>query len=89
MNNMASYSMWYVIIVHDWFFYTGKKEFLEKQKDYLKGVADLLSAHIDEKGQDTVKEGRFLDWPSEGKKKIGCRRTGDPYLGGGKSERNF
>ena len=70
MNNMASYSMWYVIIVHDWFFYTGKKEFLEKQKDYLKGVADLLSAHIDEKGQDTVKEGRFLDWPSEGKKKI-------------------
>ena len=70
MNNMASYSMWYVIILHDWFFYTGKKEFLEKQKDYLKGVADLLSAHIDEKGQDTVKEGRFLDWPSEGKKKI-------------------
>ena len=70
MNNMASYSMWYVIIVHDWFFYTGKKEFLEKQKDYLKGVADLLSAHIDEKGQDTVKAGRFLDWPSEGKKKI-------------------
>ena len=70
MNNMASYSMWYVIIVHDWFFYTGKKEFLEKQKDYLKGVADLLSAHIDKKGQDTVKEGRFLDWPSEGKKKI-------------------
>ena len=70
MNNMASYSMWYAIIVHDWFFYTGKKEFLEKQKNYLKGVSDLLSAHIDEKGQDTVKEGRFLDWPSRGKKKI-------------------
>ena len=70
MNHMASYSMWYAIIVHDWFFYTGKKEFLEKQKAYLKGISDLLSAHIDEKGQDTVKEGRFLDWPSEGKKKI-------------------
>lgn len=70
MNGMASYSMWYVIIVYDWFLYTGKKEFLEKQKDYLKGVSDLLSFHIDENGQDTVKEGRFLDWPSEGKKRI-------------------
>ncbi len=70
MNHMASYSMWYSIIVHDWYFYTGKKEFLEKQKDYLKGILDQLSAHIDENGQDTVDEGRFLDWPSEGKKKI-------------------
>ena len=54
-----------------------KKEFLEKQKDYLKGVADLLSAHIDKKGQDTVKEGRFLDWPSEGKKtgQLSVRKT--------------
>ncbi len=70
MNHMASYSMWYSIIVHDWYFYTGKKEFLEKQKDYLKGILDQLSAHIDENGQDTVDEGRFLDWLSEGKKKI-------------------
>lgn len=70
MNHMASYSMWYSIIVHDWYFYTGKKEFLEKQKDYLKGILDQLSAHIDENGQDIVDEGRFLDWPSEGKKKI-------------------
>ena len=70
MNHMASYSMWYSIIVHDWYFYTGKKEFLEKQKDYLKGILDQLSAHIDENGQDTVDEGRFLDWSSEGKKKI-------------------
>lgn len=69
MNGMASYSMWYTIIVYDWYFYTGKKEFLEKQKDYLGGILDQLSAHIDGKGQDTVREGRFLDWPSEGKEK--------------------
>ena len=69
MNNMASYSMWYVIIVHDWFFYTGKKEFLEKQKDYLKGVADLLSAHIDEKGQDSVKEDFWTGLP-RGKRRL-------------------
>ncbi len=67
MNGMASYSMWYSIITWDWYQYTGKKEFLEKQREYLKGLSEQLSAHIDEKGQDTVKEGRFLDWPSEGK----------------------
>lgn len=70
MNNYASYTMWYVIIVYDWYFHTGKKEFLEKQKEYLEGVSEQLSQYIDENGQDTVREGRFLDWPSEGKAKV-------------------
>lgn len=70
MNGMASYSMWYIVIAYDWYFYTGRKEFLTKQRDYLAGLMEQLSAHIDENGQDTVKEGRFLDWPSEGKDKI-------------------
>lgn len=69
MNTMASYSMWYVIIVYDWYLRTGKKEFLEKQKDYLIGLQAQLSAHIDENGKDTVVDGRFLDWPSVGKPK--------------------
>lgn len=64
MNGMASYSMWYVIIVYDWFMYTGALEFLEKQKEYLIGILKQLSQNIDENGQDTVAEGRFLDWPS-------------------------
>ena len=70
MNNMASYSMWYVIIVYDWFLYTGKRTILEEQRDYLAGVLDLLSKHIDENGKDTVVEGRFLDWPSVGKDNV-------------------
>lgn len=70
MNTMASYSMWYAIIVYDWFLRTGKKEFLEKQKDYLKGLSDQLSEYIDENGKDTVTKGRFLDWPSVGKDKV-------------------
>lgn len=70
MNNYASYTMWYVIVVYDWYFHTGKKEFLEKQREYLEGVAEQLSQYIDENGQDTVREGRFLDWPSEGKAKV-------------------
>ena len=50
MNTMASYSMWYVMIVYDWFLHTGNKEFLEKQEGYLTGLADQLSQSIDENG---------------------------------------
>lgn len=67
INGMASYSMWYAIIVYDWFLYTGKREFLERQKEYLKGIFAQLSEHIDENGKDTVTQGRFLDWPSNNK----------------------
>ena len=74
MNGMATYTMWYVLIVHDWFRYNGKVEFLTKQRDYLAGVMDLLSQYINENGQDIVAwgepEGRFVDWPSCGKEKI-------------------
>lgn len=67
MNNMAAYTMWYVIIVRDWFLYTGNFPWIEQQKEYLLGVAHMLSAHIDEEGKDTVKDGRFMDWPSSEK----------------------
>ncbi len=70
MNNMASYSMWYAIIVYDWFLCTGKEKFLEKQESYLTGLLHQLSQYIDENGKDTVTEGRFLDWPSVGKEKV-------------------
>ena len=70
MNNMASYSMWYSIIVSDWYLYTGNMGFLAKQKDYLAGILDQLSEHIDENGKDTVTKGRFLDWPSVGKDNV-------------------
>ena len=64
MNGMASYTMWYAIIVHDWFMYTGDLEWLRSQEEYLEGISRQLSECIDEKGKDTVTEGRFLDWPS-------------------------
>lgn len=70
MNHMSTYSMWYVIILYDWYMHTGHKNFLEKQKEYLAGVMDQLSAYIDQNGQDTVTEGRFMDWPSYGQKEI-------------------
>ena len=58
MNGMASYTMWYAIIVHDWFMYTGDLEWLRSQEEYLEGISRQLSECIDEKGKDTVTEGR-------------------------------
>ena len=64
MNTMAAYSRGYVIIVYDWFLYTGHLDWVKAQADYLKGLSDQLSEHIDSEGKDTVTQGRFLDWPS-------------------------
>ena len=44
--------------------YTGDLEWLRSQEEYLEGISRQLSECIDEKGKDTVTEGRFLDWPS-------------------------
>lgn len=64
MNGMASYTMWYSIIVHDWYLYTGDLDWIREQEDYLEGIFTQLSACMDGNGKDTVTEGRFLDWPS-------------------------
>jgi len=70
MNTLCTYSMWYVYILYDWFMYTGKKEILEKQKEYLIGLLDILSAHIDENGKNVIPEGRFLDWPTKARSNV-------------------
>lgn len=64
INNMPTYSMWWIITQHDWYQYKGDLEYLEKQKDYLIGLFNQLSECIDEYGKDTTPEHRFVDWPS-------------------------
>jgi hypothetical protein len=64
MNGLATYSMWYLIIVADWYMRTGKLEWLRSQQEYLTGIYEQLSMSIDENGKNSVKEGRFLDWPT-------------------------
>jgi alpha-L-rhamnosidase len=64
MNGLATYSIWYLIIVSDWFMHTGKLEWLREQQEYLTGIYEQLSVNIDEDGKNCVKDGRFLDWPS-------------------------
>lgn len=65
MNRIASYTMWYVIIAYDWYFYTGDRKWLLAQEDYLTGVAKQLIGLIGPDGRYLLEDPEyFLDWPS-------------------------
>lgn len=64
MNNMPAYSLWWILILHDWYFATGNREYLEEQRKYLTGLSEQLFSHIGPDGGDTIKN-YFLDWPTD------------------------
>lgn len=64
MNGMVSYSMWWIIIQRDWYMHTGDMQYLQQQKTYMAALLKQLAANIDAGNSETLKGGRFLDWPS-------------------------
>ncbi|MCC8089353.1 MAG: alpha-L-rhamnosidase [Rikenellaceae bacterium] len=64
MNGMSAYSLWYLIIQHDWYRHSGDMEFLNKHKNYILGLIDLIDSKIKEDGSEELSGFRFLDWPS-------------------------
>lgn len=66
MNGMPTYSLWWLLIVYDWYWYTGSRDFLEEQRDYVRGLTAQLTGMVDDDGSDTL-PGYFLDWPSCGR----------------------
>jgi len=69
MNGISSYSMWWILIQRDWYYYQGDLDYLKQQKDYLAGLLKQLSSKIDADGNENLDGGRFLDWPSNENKK--------------------
>ncbi|MBE6220070.1 MAG: alpha-L-rhamnosidase [Rikenellaceae bacterium] len=67
MSGMYTYSIWWVIIQRDWYYFHGDEEYLKKQRDYLVGLLDILLGKVDENGFETS-GGGFLDWPSNANK---------------------
>ena len=66
MNGISSYSMWWIIMQHDWYQFHGRLDYLKQQKTYLTSLLDLFTQYVDEKGHEKLKGlgMRFLDWPS-------------------------
>jgi alpha-L-rhamnosidase len=63
MNGLSSYSMWWVIIHHEWYRHQGKLSYLQEQRAYLLPLLRQLMTKIDEENREQL-DGRFLDWPS-------------------------
>ena len=63
MNNMGSWSLWWVVIQRDWYRCHGDIEYLRSQKDYLVGLLDVFASHIDDQNRQHL-PGGFVDWPT-------------------------
>ena len=51
MNGIASYSMWWAIIVADYYLLTGCKDFILRQFDYIKGLVDRFDEMVKDDGE--------------------------------------
>jgi len=65
MNDIYTYSMWWIIILADYYKEFACKEYVKKHIRYLVELLDLLDGLVDEKG-DLNREIRYLvDWPTK------------------------
>ena len=66
MNNIPSYSLWWILSVLDWFCYTGDRDFLEQQAAYVGALEDELLAKVADDPINPLPYKPFLDWASVG-----------------------
>jgi len=64
MNGMSNYSLWWIVIQHDWYMHHGDLNFLKTQKDYLTGLVRQILAKVKEDGSADLSGFPFLDWPA-------------------------
>ena len=66
MNGYPMYSMWWIIIVTDYAFYTKAFDFAKSQLAYLDGLVEQMLSCVCEDGELNY-PGYFVDWPTCGK----------------------
>ena len=64
MNNIPTYSLWWIWMHHDLLRQVGDIEYLKEQKAYMVALAERVLALADENGREIIPERRFLDWPN-------------------------
>jgi len=69
MNGISSYSIWWLLIHRDWYYYQGNLDYLREQQTYITTLLCHLMTLIDEKGKEKLDGNRFLDWPSSENRK--------------------
>jgi len=68
-NRMTTYSFWYLKILWDWYYYTGKKELATELQPYWKALLKQIFDLIHENDEELLIEeefmaGFFIDWPT-------------------------
>ena len=64
MNNFPTYSMWWIIIIADYYKLTNNFKFVSKQLNYLEKLIDLLNSYVDDNGNMSYPF-YFVDWPTK------------------------
>lgn len=63
MNGIASYSMWWIIIVSDYYLMTGAKDFIFRQIDYIDALINRFDSCVNGDGAMDY-PWLFVDWPT-------------------------
>lgn len=87
INNMPTYSLWWILCLNESYRVSGDKEKFEKYIPYAKGIIEqIIAPCVSEKGEVSYSF-NFIDWPSchqegekDSKKKILERYAGVAYL---------
>jgi hypothetical protein len=64
MNGISSYSMWWILIHHQWYTYNGNLDYLKANQEYIFNLLAVLQSKIGENGKEELDGNRFLDWPT-------------------------
>ncbi|WP_168119871.1 alpha-L-rhamnosidase C-terminal domain-containing protein [Paenibacillus sp. HB172176] len=90
MTTFPTYSIWWILVHHDWYMHNGDLAYLLEQKDYMTGLLRQLAGCIRSDGTVDISN-PFLDWPSfanpEGVKAgahalfVWCMNAGDKLCG--------
>lgn len=64
MSGISTYSMWWIILHHDWYMHHGDRAYLKEQQPYLSALVKQIVSKIGPDGKEMMDGNRFLDWPS-------------------------
>ncbi len=63
MYDMPTYSLWWILIVCDYYQRTNSKNFVKRQLGYINGLLEVFNGKIREDGQLILNQ-YFVDWPT-------------------------
>lgn len=71
MNGFASYTLWWLMIHHDYYLHHGDLAYLRENQDYIHRLVEQIDSYVDESGEEKLADGaRFLDWPTADQKDV-------------------